>query len=218
MLSQKIAELQRVNKNSIENEVKRLGTLLLESDNRIKERDEEIARMKQEMTTLVTESYRKKGAAFYQTLEAENTELKLKYNELEQKYDEANAKIEELKSVDPNKPVAVESSPMVSPMKDVQKKMKKEIQKVYRNIVNLSKIISELLKGEEPNMQALWGIAHDKDSLLVPSAEAAEAVPDSNMDELTIEDLTTLQNAIEKIKTSICDYYAEKYSNECNIQ
>ena len=80
--------------------------------------------------------------------------------------------------------------------------MRKELAKVYKDIVNLSKAISELLKGDEPNMQALWGMAQEK--------EAAS--------ELSLEDLGTLKMATEKIKTNICDYYADKYSNECNIQ
>ena len=90
--------------------------------------------------------------------------------------------------------------------------MKKELAKVYKEIVNLSKMISGLLKGEEPNMQLLWGMAQGEKESTGFEAEC------ETLEELSLEDLQTLKTALDTIKTNICDYYAEKYSNECNLQ
>ncbi len=85
--------------------------------------------------------------------------------------------------------------------------MKKVLSGVYREIVSLSNVISAVLKGEEPNMQALLG---------EPSPEDEHKAPHS--DELAPEDLETLSTALNTIRTNLCDYYADKYSNECNVQ
>ena len=108
---------------------------------------------------------------------------------------------------------------VVSPTKDVQKKMKKELAGVYREIVSLSKVISALLKGEEPNMQALLGEPPHEEPKPTPTttatATASGTAPDN---ELSLEDLETLTSAIASIRTNLCDYYADKFSNECNVQ
>ena len=92
--------------------------------------------------------------------------------------------------------------------------MKKELIRVYKEIVNLSKVIKGLLKEEEPNMQELLGMGLGDTKEMIHELEGS----DKSSDELTIEDLGILQNAIKSIKTCICDYYAEKYSNDCNVQ
>jgi len=80
--------------------------------------------------------------------------------------------------------------------------MQKNLQSVYNGVLSLSKIINGLIKGDEPNMSVLLGdTKKDKDS----------------DKELTEEEVAELNDALESIRRSICDYYAEKYSNECII-
>eukprot|EP01022_Parablepharisma_sp_SALTPOND_P032987 TRINITY_DN87998_c0_g1_i1.p3 TRINITY_DN87998_c0_g1~~TRINITY_DN87998_c0_g1_i1.p3 ORF type:complete len:238 (+),score=51.76 TRINITY_DN87998_c0_g1_i1:851-1564(+) len=197
-LQQRINELQRINKTSIENEVKRLGSLLSEADAKLKEKNKEIVNLQNEIERLSDENYDAKGALYSNALEAENAELRQKLAAMEEKYRHATIKKEPREEEKESKPL---------PEAEMNKKMQKELSAAYKDIMNLSKAISGILKGEEPNMQSLWGVAHtEKDSV------------EAEMDELSLEDLGNLKMAIDTIRTNICDYYAEKYSNECNLQ
>ena len=94
---------------------------------------------------------------------------------------------------------------MLTSEADIRKKTQKELSSVYGDIINLSNTVTGLLKGEEPNMQSLWGISYSKSE-------------DEVQNELSAKDLGKLKSAVDSIRTNLCDYYAEKYSNECNIQ
>ncbi len=206
-LAQQIADLQSYNKSSIEDEVKRLGLLLTEADCKLKEKDAEIAKLKGEIAAPSSESSRKKAAIYSEALEAQNSELKQKCEDLENERDSLQARLDEVQQ-DPQK-TEEEEKKKAPASTEVQKKMGKELAKVYRDIVNLSKVIGELLKGEEPNMQVLWGMSQEQ-------MEKDKGAYDDG--ELCPEDLGTLKASIDNIRTNICDYYAEKYSNECNLQ
>ena len=194
-LQQRVFELQKVTKNSIENEVKRLGSLLSEADERIKEKDNEILELKN-----LNDTDDQKGILYSQALEAENAELKQKLESVELKYKDAMETVKVMK-----KEMTKKTKEENAADPGVDKKMRKELSAAYKDIVNLSKAISGILKGDEPNMQSLWGVAHTEKG-------GAEG------EELGLEDLGNLKMAIDTIRTNICDYYAEKYSNECNLQ
>lgn len=84
---------------------------------------------------------------------------------------------------------------------DMQRKMRKVLSQVYREIMCLSRAVTEFIKGGEPNMQILLGDCKE--------ATMMGARP---------EDVELLSGAIRSIRTRLCDYYAEKYSSECGIQ
>lgn len=87
--------------------------------------------------------------------------------------------------------------------------MKKELSKVYKEIMDLTKTIDGILKGEEPNMQALLGVSEE---------DKQEEEEGENIEEIKVEGLETLRVSINTMRKNVCDYYAEKYSNECNVQ
>ena len=102
---------------------------------------------------------------------------------------------------------------IISPGKDVQRQMKRELSHVYKEIISLSKAITTLLKGDEPNMHLLLG-EYSRESREFGTYEFAS----KQEGELTLDDLEVLKKAIHSIRRTLCDYYAERYSNECNIQ
>jgi len=192
-LHMQISELQKVNKTSIENEIRRLGNLLTEADTKIQQKDEEIALLTAKINESPDVKNSKKEALYIKGLETENEELRKKVQELEKmlQNQEETKKAEEKPKTD---------------ISEITHKMQKELAASYKDIVNLSKTITGILKGEEPNMQSLWGITNGTKEII------------SENEELSLEDLGNLKMAIDTIRTNICDYYAEKYSNECNLQ
>lgn len=81
--------------------------------------------------------------------------------------------------------------------------MKRGLQGIYGGVLSLSKVMNALTKGDEPNMSALLG-EYTKES------KASDK-------DLSEEEVAELNEALESIRRSVCDYYAEKYSNECVI-
>ena len=56
ILQDKVKQLQKTNKNSIENEIKRLGDLLSDADNNLKEKEREIESLKDKINELSKEN------------------------------------------------------------------------------------------------------------------------------------------------------------------
>jgi len=81
----------------------------------------------------------------------------------------------------------------------INDKLNNELSSVHNDILNLSRTIKEMLKGNEPSIQSLWGLY------------GKEELPKT----LNIEELRMI---IESIRSDICDYYAESYSNTCALQ
>eukprot|EP00826_Nyctotherus_ovalis_P039238 TRINITY_DN3755_c0_g1_i1.p2 TRINITY_DN3755_c0_g1~~TRINITY_DN3755_c0_g1_i1.p2 ORF type:complete len:167 (-),score=29.01 TRINITY_DN3755_c0_g1_i1:66-566(-) len=73
-----------------------------------------------------------------------------------------------------------------------------ELSPVYNDIMNLSKVVKEMLKGKEPSIQSLWGLYKQ------------ETCADFNLKEL--------RKTVDSLCGDVCDYYAERYSNECAVQ
>eukprot|EP00826_Nyctotherus_ovalis_P006967 TRINITY_DN11703_c0_g1_i3.p1 TRINITY_DN11703_c0_g1~~TRINITY_DN11703_c0_g1_i3.p1 ORF type:complete len:210 (-),score=82.06 TRINITY_DN11703_c0_g1_i3:127-756(-) len=192
-LQQKVSELQRKNKFSIEKEVKRLGLLLSEADNALKQKDKTVAELEAKIEELMEENYNAKGKSYTQHIDTENKSLKEKVKELEEEKAELKTIVSSMEEKHNKKATALASE------EETMKKMQKELLSVYKNIANLSNTITAMMKGEEPNMQSLWE---------APSAEESGKKVD----------VGRLKAMVNAIRTNICDYYAEKYSNECNIQ
>lgn len=146
-------------------------------ERKLKEKDEEIKMLKEKMNNAILRE---------KELETENEELKERVKSMEDEYEklflEAN---EEQKQAQSNGP-------------------QKELATVYYDILSISKAITGIIKGEEPNIQSLWGVSKGDKSMEV--------------EELGGGEFESLKMAVESIRTSICDYYADKYSNECNIK
>ena len=88
--------------------------------------------------------------------------------------------------------------------------VQKNINNAYKEILSLSKVISSLVRGDEPNMGVLLG-EYSYDLKKVESKKDWET-------ELTEDQTKELNEALNSIRRNICDYYAERYSNECNLQ
>lgn len=142
---------------------------------KIKERNEEVTTLKEILNN--TEQRQRE-------LEEENEELKERIKSMEDEYEKLMTEANE-------EPIN-------------QKKLNKELSSVYNDILNLSKAITGIIKGEEPNIQSLWGISNSDKSI--------------EIEEVNGEELESLKLAVDSIRTNICDYYADKYSNECNLQ
>lgn len=161
--------------------------MLAKAEANIKEKDNTILILKEK----INEQYELEcNNSRIKILEAENEELRDHIKNIEDEHEKViqelinQSKSEEMKTY---------------------KKVQKELGNVYKDILNLSSAISGILKGDEPNIQAFWGITHDENK-------------EENVKELSLDDIEKLKTAVDTMRTNICDYYADKYSNECNIQ
>jgi len=138
------------------------------------EKDKEIALLKEKMNNFMMHQ---------KLLETENEELKERIKSMEDEYEKLFTELNE----EPTK----------------TKKLHKELSSIYNDILSLSKAVAGITKGEEPNIQSLWGVSNDRSM---------------EVEEIGKEELESLKLAVGGIRANICDYYADKYSNECNIQ
>ena len=76
ILQDKVKQLQKTNKNSIENEINRLGDLLSDADNNLKEKEREIESLKDKINELSKENLEGKGVLYSKKVDAENESLK----------------------------------------------------------------------------------------------------------------------------------------------
>jgi len=194
VLQQKINELQKKNKFSIEKEVKRLGLLLSEADNNLKQKDNTISELEAKIEELMEENYNVKGSSYTQQIDKDNKSLKEKVETLEEEKKELVRKMDKMKESEKKRVNTLESE------QEITRKLQKELSSVYKDIMNLSNTITAILKGEEPNVQTLW-----------------ESSSEKYMEESKF-DIGSLKTAVSTIRTKVCDYYAERYSNECSIQ
>jgi len=84
----------------------------------------------------------------------------------------------------------------------------KEMSQISKEVFSLAKVIAALLKGDDPNINELLG--------QYTKQKTNESLIKG--DEFTIKDIELLKETLKLIRKNICDYYAEKYSNECFVQ
>ncbi len=194
-LTQKLVEIQRSHKSAFESEIQRLTQQLAEAEKTSREKDSEIEqlqmRCKEEARSVATVESARVGGDHSLRAAAAAGEFTCRSA----------------------------SGCAATPGKDVQRRMRKMLSKVYREIIGLSKAIMMLLKGDEPNMHLLMGEYTRESKELAMFSDLSGKFPQFQQDtELGVEDLEVLGRAISSIRSNLCDYYAEKYSNECGIQ
>ncbi len=209
--------LCRTSASSSQSQMNELKSRLKDCEALLATRDREIATLHELLAARADDRFREVGrvtCAQCIELSQTNASLHAEHRELQLAYKTVLAQLQDLKDR-----CTFGGSPR-SPGKEMQKEMKKTLAGVYKEIVSLSKAISGLLKGDEPNMQALLGshTRESKEQMEFAFQRSARRGSPEEQEELTLQDLEVLKEATATIRTTLCDYYAEKYSNECNVQ
>ena len=140
VLTQKLAYIQKINKESVKDQLHKFNEIIAETEKKLEERDKEIYKLKEKQKDLGIN--RIEGTMLPQ---------------------------------------------------------------IHKEVLLLSKAITGLLNGDEPNMGVLLG-EYNRESKVLESI-------DLNEKEFNMKDLEEVRMLLQSIRTSICDYYAEKYSN-----
>ena len=161
---------------------------LKETNEQIEKKEEIVVTLKGRVNSLIQEN---NNIINKQRLQNANSELKEKIIKLNIQHREMLEVIELLKEKGERMKISEVT------------KVQREIMNIYDNVINLSAIVAEISKGNEPSIQSLWNAQHPKESKRL---------------KLTSKEIDELESAVELMRTSILDYYAEKCSNECYIQ
>jgi hypothetical protein len=173
---------------SSENETSILESQLKEVNEHIGKKEEVVITLKKRVNAVIEENAN--TISKQQQLNT-NTELKKRIIELSKEQKEILGVLELLKEKRKNMKV-----PEIV-------KIQREIMNVYDDVISLSAIVAEISKGNEPGIQSLWNTQHSKETKRL---------------KLSSKEIDKLESAVELMRTSILDYYAEKCSNECHVQ
>jgi len=202
-LHKRIEEVKKLKEDYLQKETKRISLLLSEVNVKLKKKEHEIIKLRGELAKAFNAKLEEKNVLI--VLNKENTELKGRLKFLSKENEELEYKIQEMNKQQ-EKDTKQENDLVTTRGKlENAQKSHKQLAKIHRDIIILSKTISKIFEGQDPNIQSLWGVLNTE--------------PDCNISnvscESVLEDTGKLRMAVESIRTSICDYYADKYSNHC---
>ena len=101
-------------------------------------------------------------------------------------------------------------------------KYKKDVRVIKRELICLTKAVNSISKNKEPDMKYLFGILYTYIYIYIYlgdfDEDEAKYGKKYEEEEENVYDIEGVKNKIVKLRSKMCDFYAEKYSNECNIQ
>jgi alanyl-tRNA synthetase len=198
-LCRRIEEVKKLKEESMQRETKRISLLLSEANVKLKKKEHEIIKLRGELAKAFNTKLEEKNSLT--VLNKENIELKGRLKLLSKE----NEKLEDIKKQQ-EEDIKQERDLLATKGKlENAQKLHKQLSKIHKDIITLSKTVTKIFEGQDPNIQSLWGVLNTESDCNVSNVSA----------ESILEDTGKLRMAVESIRTSICDYYADKYSNHC---
>eukprot|EP00826_Nyctotherus_ovalis_P015781 TRINITY_DN14513_c0_g1_i1.p3 TRINITY_DN14513_c0_g1~~TRINITY_DN14513_c0_g1_i1.p3 ORF type:complete len:152 (+),score=37.46 TRINITY_DN14513_c0_g1_i1:817-1272(+) len=138
-------------------------------------------------------------------IDKENAELKGRLRLLNKENEELEGKIHTIRKQQEEDMEQERDLASLKGKLEGTQKLHKRLAKIHRDILSLSKAVAKIFEGQDPNIQSLWGTLNTESDISLSNASS----------ESILDDTGSLKIAVDAIRTSICDYYADKYSNHC---